>query len=375
MKYFPGDPLLSSRQRCGLMLLCSVVLAGCSGQSPQDDAEVGPSPEQSPAPATEVAILADKRVLLVHSYHKEYEWVAQVTRGVKRSFEKTSVQLEMFHMNMKQRGDEAWKTESGNAAAAVVEQWDPDVVIVADDCAQEHFARRYVGRHRPQIVFCGVTGDPSHYGYPASNATGVVRRPNFEATLRLLQLLVPDARRIAVITDNSTTSGNAIRYMREHGGSTEVEVVCWDTPDTFDEWQHSIERVQDSVDAIAVYLYHTVAQPDSLLAMEPREVMAWTVENSKVPVLGFFAFAVDDGALCGMVESGVDHGLEAGNIALSILSGKTAADHPIGVVHCSQSVLNRDSARRLDIEVPEHILAQIDLIFEKQNSDGPLSNP
>ena len=341
-------------------ILCVFLLAGCESSSTRPQPREGVQIPETPTEQT--AAEARKKVLLVHSYHAQYEWVAQITRGVKRAFEFASVDCEVFHMDTKRRSDLEWKRQAGEAAAEVVLQWKPDVVIAVDDNAQEYFAKRYAGQNDPQIIFCGVNADPAKYGYPAANVTGILERPYYAATIDILLEILPEARRLAVITDNSPTSAGAIEYMRQHQ-QTSMTPVCWETPNTFEEWKASILKVQDSADAIATYMYHTVGQPDASQNMEPRDVMRWTVENSRIPLIGFFVFAVDDGALCGMVESGVEHGSEAGRLALQILNGTKPSDLPITTARHGQSMLNLDTAKRLGIEIPASVVANTDVVF------------
>ncbi len=357
-----------------MLVLCPMFSCGCHRQSPQEVSQDTKGPSKNMPLAEERLNKAPhKKVLLVHSYHKEYEWVAQITRGVKRSFENSDVDYEVFYMDTKRRSDEAWKQQAGREAANVVETWNPDVVIAVDDNAQKYFAKQYAGKDRPQIVFCGVNADPADYGYPAKNVTGILERPYYAATLNMFKAIVPKARRIAVISDNSPTSAGAIEYMRQQ--KPLLEVVSWEMPDTFREWKAAVLRSQDSADAIVTYMYHTVKLNGSLKSMEPRDVMKWTVENSKIPLLGFFVFTIDDGGLCGMVESGVEHGWEAGMIALGILAGKKASDYPIKTARHGQSMLNLETAATLDIRIPESVLKNTDIVNEEKNAVSNSNNP
>ena len=287
--------------------------------------------------------------------------MAQITRGVKRSFERSGVELEVFYMDTKRRSEEAWKQQQGQAAAEVVKAWKPDVVIAVDDNAQQYFAKYFVGKARPQIVFCGVNAEPAAYGYPAANVTGILERPYFAATLDMFAEILPEARRIAIVTDNSPTSAGAVQYMKKQKSATEV--VCWETPDTFQQWKECVLGVQDSADAIVTYMYHTVGKIGASDNMPPRDVMRWTVEHSRIPLLGFFVFTVDDGGLCGMVESGIEHGREAGQIALELLGGKKAYDFPVTTARHGQSMLNLQTAKRLGIQIPEHMLKKTDIVL------------
>ncbi|MBN2375774.1 MAG: hypothetical protein JXD22_05210 [Sedimentisphaerales bacterium] len=304
-----------------------------------------------------------KKVLLVHSYHTGYPWVDAITRGVKMALSgDKQIDLQVFYMDTKRITDKSWKQQAGEKAKEIVRQWNPDVVIAADDNAQIYFAKSYVGCERPIVIFCGVNAKPEAYGYPASNVTGVLERPHFQASLDFLKELRPYASRVAIVTDDSETSAGAIAFIKTRPST--FEIVSCETPSTFDGWQQAILQCQDRADAIAVYMYHTVKRAGDQVSMLPKEVMNWTVGNSRLPVIGFFIFAVDDGALCGYLESGVEHGLKAGQMALGLLRGDRIDQHPIITALEGQSMVNLKVARQLGIEVSGEVIEKTDVVIE-----------
>ncbi|MBN2559929.1 MAG: hypothetical protein JXQ75_03240 [Phycisphaerae bacterium] len=351
---------LRSAQTCtalAVTLACCWTAGGCGKDAPQKaQAAGGPDPVQAPS--------VTKRVLLVHSYHTGYPWVDAITQGVKRALPGSSVDLQVFYMDTKLKTSEEWKTQAGQAAQQVVSEWQPDVVIAADDNAQQYFAKHYAGRPMPQFVFCGVNAEPQDYGYPAPNVTGVVERPHFKASIDLLRKVCPGVKRLALVTDNSETSAGALHFMR--GRNVGIEIASCETPGTFAKWQAAIERAQTSADAIAIYMYHTIkreGREGEELSMPPKEVMEWTIAHSTLPIVGFFIFTVDDGALCGLVESGVEHGFRAGRIALDVLKGKTAGSIPIVTALEGQSMLNLATAHRLGITIPANVIQGTDIVI------------
>ncbi|MFH1420201.1 MAG: ABC transporter substrate binding protein [Planctomycetota bacterium] len=337
-----------------LAAACFVGNVGCKKEAERP-------PESAPREQALVQEEDSGNVLLVHSYHREYEWVAGISRGVQRALENTDVELETYYMDTKRRTEAAWKQESGQSALKTVETWQPDVVIAVDDNAQQYFARHLIGKNKPKVVFCGVNAEAADYGYPAANATGILERPHYRETLALLSKIKPDVRRIAVITDNSPTSAGALKYMRAQ--EIALDVVAWETPGTFKEWQQQIQAAQDRADAIVTYMYHTVAQEDTKQSMTPSEVMAWSVANSRIPLVGMFSFAVDDGMLCGAVESAVEHGVEAGRITQQILAGVPPSEIPIVTATQGQTMLNLDTARKLGIVVPPSVIESVDIVI------------
>lgn len=303
-----------------------------------------------------------QRVLLLHSYHAGYPWTDTITSGVRMALSGQLVALEVFYMDTKRRTDEAWKQEAAARARHVVAAWDPDLIIAVDDNAQEYFAKHYVGAKRPAIVFCGVNAEPETYGYPAPNVTGILERPHFEAGLNMLGRILPHARRLAIISDDSPTSAGALQYMTS--ASTPWQIVSCETPGTWEQWCAAVRRAQTMADALAIYMYHTIRPPGSGASMDPKDVMAWTVSNSGIPILGFFNFTIDDGALCGYVESGFEHGYEAGRLALRVLDGTRPDALPIVTALDGHAMINRGAARRWGLTVPESLRRSAEVLVE-----------
>jgi len=347
-----------------LIVIAGFIMEGCYRDTPDLDNR-SPSSQVSRAEISPGSPI--RRVLLVHSYHREYEWVAGISRGVKRALQRSDVELEFFYMDTKRTTDEAWKVDSGEAAKKTVADWRPDVVIAVDDNAQKYFAASFIGKGTPKVVFCGVNAEPGKYGYPAKNVTGMLERPHLESSLLLAKKIVPKIHRIAVLSDNSLTSEGAIEYMRSL--QTGFEMVSWETPSTFESWKAAVLRAQASADAIVIYTYHTVKPDNSSESLNPKIVMEWTVANSKIPLIGLFTFGIDDGMLCGVVESAVEHGFEAGEIALSLLSGMCAGNIPVKTAEKGQIMLNLNTARRLGLEVSKSLIEEADIVIGGLNDD------
>lgn len=324
-----------------------------------------PTPQEAKAD-TKQSTTEDRKVLVVHSYHPQYEWVAAITRGLQIAILPTEAQVEYYYMDTKRRPDEMWMRQSGANVMELIEQWQPDVVITVDDNAQDYVGRYLAGREHPSVVFCGVNAASEVYGYPAGNVTGVLERLHFNESLAFFKMLQPEARRIVLLSDDSSTSRLTIDYIKTLPAD-ELEVVDYVMPSTFDEWKQAVDVYGRQVDAIAVYTYHTVRTDlTSKQSLEPREVMDWTVQNSPVPIIGFLVFAVDDGSLCGVLESGVEQGRLAGQLAVEILNGKCPADLPIITGVRGQTMINMKMATLLGLKPDPKILEHVDVIVGKE---------
>lgn len=286
-----------------------------------------------------------RRMLLVHSYHQGYRWVDTITEGVRSAIQGTGVELDIFCMDTKRHTDEAWKIDAGQRARKRVEEFHPDIILASDDDAQKYFAAFYLNTALP-VVFTGVDADPSKYGYPAANVTGIIERPHFKESLALAQRL-RSIKRIAVLSCHDSTSILALGFMKQE--QLDVEVAEWLMVDNFDDWKKAVERFNRSVDAIVIRSYQAVKKPGSLENIIPREVAAWTCEHATVPTIAFHDFEIEDGLLVGVVKSGQEYGRLPAEYALRILAGTPPGTLPIIKPGHGIPRINRTTARRLGI--------------------------
>ena len=71
------------------------------------------------------------RVLVVHSYHEEYDWVQGINWALDSSF-KSGVECRVFYMDTKRRPDETWKQQAAAKAKKVIAEYAPKVVIAVN---------------------------------------------------------------------------------------------------------------------------------------------------------------------------------------------------------------------------------------------------
>lgn len=342
---------------CGVVgLLC--LMGGCDKSGPQQAKAEAPSVKP-----------AQPKILVVHSYHAEYEWVAAINRGLQMAMQPGDGRVEHYYMDTKRHTDEAWMGQSAGEVMELIEDWRPDVVVLSDDDAQQYVGRHLAGRERPAVVFCGVNADPRLYDYPASNVTGVLERPHFNESLAFFKRFYPDAEKVVFISDDSSTSRAVIAYLKTLPPGA-MEVADYVMPTTFDAWKSTVEAYGHQVDALVVYTYHTVkADAQAKTSMTPRDVMAWTAENSRLPIIGLLVFSVDDGSLCGVLESGVEQGQLAGQLAVEILGGKRPADLPIVTGTRGQTMMNLNMAHQLGLGIERMELDSVDVLVGDKRHD------
>ncbi len=307
---------------------------------------------------------APKKVLLVFSYHPEYSWVKEQTKGVEEILtdkvynqeDKTILQhskykIEKFYLDTKRHTSSEWNEKITEETIKKIAEFKPDIVIVFDDNACELVAKQYIGKKLP-FVFCGMNGEPSDYGFPAENITGVIERLHIDESYELLKQILPDVEKIAFITDNSHTSQKIMSRINKADFPAEISEIM--TTNDLNEWKKKIKDFQNNVDAIGIILYHTIQADGKSIPSE--EVIHWTIANNQLPEFVFWDFVIAEGAFCGVTISGYEQGKAAAEIAVRILNGDKPADIQISRTNAVIPMINLERAKQLNLKINEEIL-------------------
>jgi ABC-type uncharacterized transport system substrate-binding protein len=302
---------------------------------------------------------SEATVLLIFSYHAEYPWHVEEARGAEEVLHHEGVRYETFYLDTKRHADTEWKERIAAEAAERIEDSEPSLVIVFDDNACALVARHYVGEALP-FVFCGVNADPAEYGFPAVNVTGVLERPDLKGSAELLRQLVPSVEDVALLLDASPSAEGFAEGIEDEPLPVEIAAVY--LTDDFTEWQAKVVEVQSKADAVGLFTYHTIRRQGEEESMSPDEVLRWTLENSTIPEFATLDFTIEGGALCGVVLSAYEQGKTAAEIAIRILAGEAPSNIPMAIPQATRAMVNATRAAQLGIEIPEDILAEIELV-------------
>jgi ABC-type uncharacterized transport system substrate-binding protein len=207
-------------------------------------------------------------------------------------------------------------------------------------------------------VFSGVNEDAEKYGFEkASNVTGCLEREHFTATIRLLQQMAPNVKKIGVLLDEepfwNTVAG---RMRKEVAEIPDVKFVSWETPKTFVEFQSLMRRYEKEVDAVAVVGVFSFKDENGK-NVDYRVVQRWIAENLKIPDCSFWYDRVTSGTMCSMTVAARQQGIVAGEMARQILiDGKRPADIPMRPTYKGEPCINLPRARFLGLNPNSSVL-------------------
>lgn len=279
--------------------------------------------------ATALSIVAfnlqKPRILVLHSYDHDYSWSRDVSVGIRRILDqKPQYAVRWFYMDTKRHPWPDYKENIAASARRTIDHWKPDIVIAVDDDAQQYVMRHYLDTPL-RIVFSGVNGEPADYGYDrATNATGILERKALDflkETLITLQKQKADRQplRIVHVGDRSESVASDDRLI---AGFDWQPLQRRDSilVDSFDAWQQAINEAGKHADIILTSNYRKLKRSATDTRLVPaKEIVAWSLAHSAVPIIGTNGFFVEDGGYLAIGTSPFEQGEVAAGIAVAML--------------------------------------------------------
>ena len=303
---------------------------------------------------TVIAVLKKPRVLVLHSYATDYSWVNDINKGILRRLDKYSYNMRWHYMDTKRHPSEHFKQRAGASALAMIDEWDPHIIIAVDDNAQKWVTRHLIDHPKIKIVFTGVNGTLEDYGFQdAKNVTGVLERLPFEAfRTAFIDFLGDKGKKIVHISDNSTTS-TMVKKELDKINWQPLDLVKSIKIDTFEEWKKEVNDVNDNADFLLITHYHTLKySAEDQRMVPPIDVVKWTEENTNIPIVGSWGFFVEDGGSMAIAVSPFEQGEEAAQMAINLLAGEEIHNIPIKTGKLFMLYIREEGMKRRNISVP-----------------------
>lgn len=133
--------------------------------------------------------IAKQKILVIESYHSEFDWDISYIQGIQSVLE-DEFELHYFQMDTKRIATSLHKERSDKA-------WDmykriaPDLVILGDDDALQYLSERFMHVTTP-VIYLGINNNPRNYNiYQSKNISGVLERPLFKRAIPIIAQILP----------------------------------------------------------------------------------------------------------------------------------------------------------------------------------------
>ncbi len=322
------------------------------------------------------------KVLIIHSYHKEWGWNQDTEKGIVEGLKRKGFilnkdyQLEKFYMDTKNTyTTEEQIKQRADKAIKMIDDIKPDLVFINDDNALKYVAANYPDEKVP-FIFLGINCDPeiiypekiASLEEPGHNITGILERFPYYESFSLAKKIFPEKESVVLLADNSPSSSFLVNAFKERFLESEdiedhpLEVLGVIQITTFREWKEIVKKYQDKSDFLGILTYHQLKDEKGII-VPPSEVVLWTIENNKLPELGFLLFHAEDGFWSAIGVSPYKNGIYVGTLAGEVLEGKDVDIIPIQDIHLIDIAFNVERSKMLGIEIPINILTMATKIF------------
>ncbi len=266
------------------------------------------------------------RVLILHSYYTEFSWVRDINVGIQRALKDRPYNIRYHYLDTKRHPQMDFKQKAGARARRMINEWRPDVVIACDDNAQQYVMKYFVDNSDISILYAGVNGDLSRYGFTdGNNVSGIAETMPWSAAKHQLENLLPPGSRLLHISDDSTSS-EAVHDDILACDWVPFKMLGSHQIGTYDEWKKIVLSAEGKADCLLITHYHTIRDPkDSEKIIKPAKVIEWTEANTSLPTMGFWGFFVADGGMMAVGLSPYEQGEEAARMAVDILENGVKA--------------------------------------------------
>jgi ABC-type uncharacterized transport system substrate-binding protein len=286
------------------------------------------------------------KVLHVDSYHEGYPWGDGITNAVRRVLgSNADIELKVHHMDTKRNPDKAFKTQAGAEAMKVVDEFSPDLVIAADDNAQEFLVVPYLRNTDIPVVFCGINWSADQYKYKSTNVTGIIEINAVDELLDLATMFANGAK-VAFLAGDTHSERRESKIIEDQ---LNIEFVDGAFVSTFAEWKEKYVELQEKADIL--YLNNAFGITD----FDEEEGAAFALDNLKIVTCSTHLFM---GPLVMVVYAKMaeEQGEWAADTALKILSGSVPRDIPVARNQRAKILFNAQIIEKLGIKVPPDLL-------------------
>ena len=212
------------------------------------------------------------------------------------------------------------------------------------------------------IVFSGVT-DPISAGLvknldkPGKNITGTSDMVSVEKNMELAKSITPNIKTVGFLYNSGETSSQAvIKELRKYVKMNNINLVEGAVTNT-SEVQQVTESLVGKVDAIFATTDNTIASS--------MPVVSQIMIKAKKPIYTSADSMVKAGGLAGCGINYTVLGEETADIAAEVLKGKNPGDIPVRIMKDMNIYVNRNTANKIGVTIPDSILKDAAEVFKK----------
>ncbi|MGE0745630.1 MAG: ABC transporter substrate-binding protein [Rhodospirillales bacterium] len=292
------------------------------------------------------AVDAKRKCFFISSYHPGYDHSDAIERGLRATLD-GKCEVRQFNMDAKRKTSEAERKDQAAAARGIIESWQPDIVITADDEAAKYVIQAHYKDAKLPFVFCGINWTATEYGFPYNNATGMIEVAPIVPMIEKAAQIVPSFRRAFYLGSASLTEEkNLARFERaskQLGFQLDHKLVP-----TTEAWIETYAAAQE-------YDVVIVGNSEGIKDWDPARARAAVLESTRRLSVTNHDWMMP-WTILGVTKVSEEQGEWAARTALRILDGVKPAEIPVVPNSRRDFWINDDILAASRVQLPRALL-------------------
>ena len=274
--------------------------------------------------------MAQKKVLILHSYHQSYKWTDDINTGIYSVFKDRFRDVEVFveYMDTKRHSSEA---NYEDLLATYIKKYLTttfDLIITTDNNAF-NFLKKYHHDlfHDAPTVFTGVNYLSAEDLVGTINMTGVNEKADILKNFELIKTMHPEVLNIYCIIDTTTTGKRIKQEISRALAQMSNDHITYHIIDNVS--LEDIRTIFEHPKPNSVILYGFFFRDKNYKVYEYYEMSHILNALTDIPQYGIWDFSLGNGIIGGYLTSGYFQGQTAAKMGLQVLDGTPIKNIPI----------------------------------------------
>lgn len=275
----------------------------------------------------------DKKILIINSYHKGFQWSDDVLSGMEEVFyNHPEITINILYMDSKRINSEEYYAKLRELYKLQLKNQKYDLIVAVDKFAYDFLIKYYHELFTDEpIVFTGleqfVVEDVQKQGLE-DRIYGILEKRPIPESIPMIAHMMPNLKKLYIVNDASANGDDSEPFIRqamsEHNDQFEIEYIRQSTLEELEE-RFSKPNKDEAVFFIRFY-------NDRYGNLYKNSQIASMINKSALPVFITDTLFIGKGALGGKLVPVKKVGISTGEMAIDVLDKKLPPLHVMTMI-------------------------------------------
>lgn len=290
------------------------------------------------------------KCLYISSYHSGYEWNDGIEHGIE-SVLKDKCELEKFYMDTKRNKSKEFGEKAALRAKAYIEKTHPNILIAADDNASRYLIKPYFKDVKLPVVFCGINHTVEPYGYPYTNATGMIEISPILPLYKYLKSSQERIRHGVYLASDVISQHREFELNQEFYATKGIQLTPMFVTN-MKEWLVGYRKAQRQADFLVL------GNNGGIKDWDDEKAINLSLQEGKLLSVTSYDW-MNRYVILAVTKLAEEQGEWAAKVALAVLSGEKIGDIPIVVNRRWNVFINRTLLKASGLKLSPKLMTRV----------------